>query len=184
MSQATPTQTQSHRRSVVSDSDPAFASTRALLAGRDRSTAFLTLTVTRSAGVQVTTIELGNSGQQQGDPAADPVPVPVPVPADTIDPAPPPPPPATDSDDGGTSEGTVIIVVVVLFILFFLFTVCCLCRTRRKGGGYVGLCGPGGRPGRRGPRGHQGERGEQGVPVSHHFLLLSLSPPAAPPAVM
>lgn len=159
MPQATPTQ--SHQSDISgldvdSNSDPplALASKRALTGrGRGQSTTFLTLTVTRSSGVQVTTIQLGNGGQQ-----ADP------VPANTINPTPPTPPPAADSNDGGTSEGTVIIVVVVLFILFLLFTTCCLCRTRRKGGGsYVSLCGLGGPPGRRGPR---------GIPVGYPFSLL------------
>lgn len=126
-----------------------------------RATIFVTLTITRSSGVHVTTIELGNGGR---DSAAAPTDGAAASPTDTVIPAPPPPPPAS-SDDNGTSEGTVIIVVVVLFVLFFLFLGCCVCGVRRKGA-YFGLCGWVGPRGRRGPRGHQGE---QGIPVCFFF---------------
>lgn len=133
------------------------------LAGRD--TTFLTLTVTRSSGVQVTTIELGNGSRETPAVSSDVVAEP---PADTVTSAPPP----ANSDDQGTSDGTVIIVVVVLFVLFFLFTVCCVCRARRKGGGgYLDFCGWQGPPGRRGPRGYPGE---PGLPVCSSLMLIFL----------
>ncbi|KAI3339234.1 hypothetical protein F4824DRAFT_498504 [Ustulina deusta] len=66
------------------------------LAGRD--TTFLTLTVTRSSGVQVTTIELGNGSRETPAVSSDVVAEP---PADTVTSAPPP----ANSDDQGTSDG-------------------------------------------------------------------------------